>query len=97
MPSPPRRLRATAPIDTSPDRLATTKEPRTMQVNRPRAMIGLIAALGATSLVTSGCQPPAGESTARGAPADAPRVAGVAAAKPERATVRRVTEVPGQT
>jgi HlyD family secretion protein len=66
-----------------------------MQANRFLTTASLMA-LGVTSLVATGCHPSAGDATARGATAEVPHVVRVSAVRPERGTVRRTTEQPGQ-
>jgi HlyD family secretion protein len=52
--------------------------------------------LSTLALLGSGCGHPTGEATARAATAGSPAVARVTTAAPERMTVRRTTEQPGQ-
>ena len=66
-----------------------------MPTRRHRAGASL-AALGVLALPNAGCGKPAGEITARAATAGHPPVARVATVTPERMTVRRTTEQPGQ-
>ncbi|MDB5353470.1 MAG: swrC [Planctomycetota bacterium] len=66
-----------------------------MQINRHLRGLGL-AALGSIGLLGAGCERPTGESTARAATAGSPTVARVSLVIPERMTVRRTTEQPGQ-
>jgi HlyD family secretion protein len=55
-----------------------------------------LAALGVLALLNAGCGKPAGEATARGATAGSPPVARVTTVGPERMSIRRTTEEPGQ-
>ena len=55
-----------------------------------------LAALGVLALLNAGCGRPTGEATARAGTADALPVARVTTVTPERMTVRRTTEEPGQ-
>ena len=55
-----------------------------------------LAALASVALGGAGCDRPAGETIAKADGAGAPPVARVATVLPERATVRRTTEEPGQ-
>jgi HlyD family secretion protein len=66
-----------------------------MRLNQPRAKASLIF-LGVLSLLDAGCGKPTGQTTARADTVGAPTVVRVSTVKPERATVRRTTEEPGQ-
>ena len=55
-----------------------------------------LAVLGVLALLIAGCGKPTGEATARASTSAAPPVARVSTVKPERVTVRRTTEEPGQ-
>jgi HlyD family secretion protein len=55
-----------------------------------------LVALGVLALLDAGCGKPTGEATARAAASGVPPVARVTTVTPERMTVRRTTEEPGQ-
>ena len=54
------------------------------------------ASLGVLALFNAGCRQPTGEGTAKGATASSAPIAKVTTVLPERMTIRRVTEQPGQ-
>ncbi|GAC1472420.1 MAG: efflux RND transporter periplasmic adaptor subunit [Isosphaeraceae bacterium] len=55
-----------------------------------------LAVAGAIAVLSAGCGKPAGEGTTRGATADSPPLARVTTVTPERRTIRRTSEQPGQ-
>ena len=63
---------------------------------RIRLAPAVLAAFGMIPLLHAGCAPPDGVAPARAATASAQTVPKVSTAKPERTTVRRTTEQPGQ-
>ena len=65
---------------------------------RPRNLFAgaILSALGVLALLSAGCEKPTGEATARAATAGPPPVARVTTVVPERTTIRRTTEQPGQ-
>jgi RND family efflux transporter MFP subunit len=64
-------------------------------MSQRRASASLVA-LGLLSLLNAGCGKPTGETTARASTMGTPATTRVSIVKPERATVRRTTEEPGQ-
>ncbi len=66
-----------------------------MQTRSPIAK-GCFAGLFALSLFSAGCVKPTGEATARAETASSPAIAKVTTVSPERMTIRRTSEQPGQ-
>jgi RND family efflux transporter MFP subunit len=66
-----------------------------MRSSQRRVQASLVA-FGLLSLLNAGCGQPTGETLARASATGAPSVVRVSIVKPERATIRRMTEEPGQ-
>ncbi len=63
---------------------------------RTKFAVPSFAALGVFALLNGGCGKPTGEATARAAASGNPPIARVTTVSPERMTIRRTTEEPGQ-